>query len=271
MLFKLICFTFELLIKTRLIMTEFAKSMSISLLDKFTALLIAVLNIIKGSSEETKITILKVFVLSTVAYCGFFYAQPSVSKLTPTVSKSFTAPLLIANSPSSSDNLFLDPNTYFSAPVQAEPRKKKDCDQYINRFHKVAQAEMEKFGIPASITLAQGLLESNIGTSKLATQNNNHFGIKCFSKRCTKGHCSNFNDDHHKDFFRNYKTAWESYRAHSVLLQKKRYKKLYKLKSTDYTNWAKGLQSAGYATDKQYANKLIKLIKRLNLDRFDKV
>lgn len=252
-------------------MTEFAKSMSISLLDKFTAILIAILNTIKGSSEETKITLLKVFVLLIVAYCGFFYSQPSVSTLTPTGSKLSPAVVLTANSHSTSENLFLNPNTYFSAPAQTEPRKKKDCDQYIRRFHKVAQAEMKKFGIPASITLAQGLLESNIGTSKLAIQNNNHFGIKCFSKRCTKGHCSNFNDDHHKDFFRNYKTAWESYRAHSVLIQKKRYKKLYKLKSTDYTNWAKGLQSAGYATDKQYANKLIKLIKRLNLDRFDKI
>jgi len=130
---------------------------------------------------------------------------------------------------------------------------------------------MEKYGIPASITLAQGLLESNIGTSKLATKNKNHFGIKCFSKKCKKGHCSNFNDDHHKDFFRNFSTVWESYRAHSLLLQKKRYKKLYKLKATDYKGWAKGLQAAGYATDKQYANKLVKLIQRLKLDRIDRI
>lgn len=143
--------------------------------------------------------------------------------------------------------------------------------KYVDRYAKVAQAEMTKYGIPASITLAQGLLESNIGTSTLAKKNNNHFGIKCFSRNCSKGHCSNFSDDSHKDFFRIYANSWESYRAHSLLLKNnKRYSSLFKLRRTDYKNWAKGLKKAGYATDKTYAEKLIRLIDELDLHKYDK-
>lgn len=148
--------------------------------------------------------------------------------------------------------------------------KRKKQLAYVKRFSKVAKTEMEKFGIPASITLAQGLLESNVGASRLATRNNNHFGIKCFSKRCGKGHCSNFTDDSHKDFFRKYRSAWESYRAHSKLLTAKRYSKLYKLKKNDYKGWATGLKKAGYATDPKYAEKIIALIEDLNLNQYDK-
>lgn len=155
-----------------------------------------------------------------------------------------------------------------SSALKAEKRRKQL--QYVRRFHKVAQTEMEKFGIPASITLAQGLLESNVGESRLATHNNNHFGIKCFSRTCAKGHCSNFTDDSHKDFFRKYKSAWESYRAHSLLLQRNgRYKHLFNLKHDDYKAWARGLKKAGYATDKQYAEKLINLIQDLGLHEYD--
>ena len=128
---------------------------------------------------------------------------------------------------------------------------------------------MEKYGIPASIILAQGLIETNAGESRLSVRNNNHFGMKCFSKKCRKGHCSNFTDDSHKDFFRKYKTAWESYRAHSHLLNAKRYRHLKKLGTKDYKGWAKGLRKAGYATDKRYAEKLINLIETLRLDKFD--
>lgn len=155
------------------------------------------------------------------------------------------------------------------SPRSVDTEKVRRQKAYVKRFVKVAQAEMEKFGIPASITLAQGLLESQAGKSRLATENRNHFGIKCFSKRCHKGHCSNFTDDSHKDFFRIYKTAWESYRAHSNLLQSTRYKPLYRLSHTDYKGWAHGLKRAGYATDKRYAEKLIKLIEELGLYQYD--
>lgn len=148
--------------------------------------------------------------------------------------------------------------------------KQKRQLQYVQRFQKTAVAEMERFGIPASITLAQGLLETDAGKSPLATKNNNHFGIKCFSKKCKKGHCSNFSDDSHKDFFRAYSTAWESYRAHSQMLaSSKRYKHLRELDRSDYNGWAFGLQKAGYATDKRYAEKLITLIEELGLHKLD--
>ena len=129
---------------------------------------------------------------------------------------------------------------------------------------------MKKYGIPASITIAQGLLESDAGQSRLAVNNNNHFGIKCFARNCKPGHCSNHSDDSHKDFFRKYKSVWESYRAHSLFLQRSRYQHLRKIPRSDYKSWAKGLSKAGYATDKKYADKLVTLIENLKLHRFDK-
>ena len=150
-------------------------------------------------------------------------------------------------------------------------RHRTHCETYVKRFAPIAVAEMKAYGIPASIKLAQGLLESNAGDSRLAQHNNNHFGIKCFSRQCSRGHCSNFHDDTHKDFFRKYDTAWESYRAHSEFLQKDRYKALQQYGTRDYQSWAYGLRQAGYATDKQYAEKLIRIIRRLRLDRFDRM
>ena len=155
-------------------------------------------------------------------------------------------------------------------PIPTTAKAKKQM-AYVKRFAKVAQEEMQKFNIPASITLAQGLIETNAGQSPLATRNNNHFGIKCFSKSCKKGHCANFSDDSHKDFFRKYASSWESFRAHSKLLTYKRYKHLAKLPISDYKGWAVGLRKAGYATDKNYHNKLIRLIETLHLDEYDKL
>ncbi len=144
------------------------------------------------------------------------------------------------------------------------------CRSYMERYAPVAQAEMRRFGIPASITLAQGLLESNAGDSPLVRKTNNHFGIKCFSKTCKRGHCTNFTDDSHKDFFVRYDNAWSSYRAHSQFLKNsKRYAALFELDPTDYRAWAQGLERAGYATDPRYAEKLIALIENLGLSRYD--
>lgn len=144
------------------------------------------------------------------------------------------------------------------------------CKDYIARFAPVAVAEMHKFGIPASIILAQGLLESDAGASKLASATNNHFGIKCFSKRCQRGHCANFSDDSHKDFFVRYGNVWSSFRAHSNFLKNsRRYASLFQLGPDDYRAWANGLEKAGYATDKKYAEKLIALIQNLQLHTYD--
>lgn len=155
-----------------------------------------------------------------------------------------------------------------SKSVRTTKRRKQQA--YIDRFADIARKEMQKYGIPASIILAQGLLESDAGESPLAQKNNNHFGMKCFSRTCKKGHCSNFTDDSHKDFFRIYDNAWESYRSHSHLLRGKRYRHLFKLDSKDYKGWARGLKKAGYATDKHYAEKLINLIEELDLHRYDR-
>ena len=128
---------------------------------------------------------------------------------------------------------------------------------------------MDKYGIPASITLAQGLLESDAGDSRLATESNNHFGIKCRSK-CRGCTCRNYSDDDIYDMFRVFDSSWESFREHSLLLQIDRYVHLKKLGTKDYKNWAIGLKKAGYATDKNYHKKLIHIIEALDLSQFDK-
>lgn len=139
---------------------------------------------------------------------------------------------------------------------------------YIRRFRDVAKTEMDKYGIPASVKMAQALHESQAGTSRLATKNNNHFGIKCFSSNCKKGHCANFSDDHHKDFFRNYSSAWESWRAHSQMIAGGKYKKLIN-DGKDYKAWAKGLKELGYATDPRYEQKLLNYIEKYKLYTLD--
>jgi flagellum-specific peptidoglycan hydrolase FlgJ len=156
-----------------------------------------------------------------------------------------------------------------AAPVGASELLREQSLDYIDRFNKIAIGEMNQFGIPASISLAQGLIESRAGTSKLAVSNNNHFGMKCFSRNCRKGHCSNFTDDTHKDFFRKFPSPWESWRAHSQLLASGRYTKL-KRHGKDYRAWAYGLKSVGYATDRTYAEKLIGIIERYDLHKYDR-
>lgn len=164
----------------------------------------------------------------------------------------------------------VNPNYATSKGVdpQIVAHKLQKCQTYIEQFRSTAEEEAELYGIPVSITLAQGLLESNAGDSKLAKNDNNHFGIKCKSK-CVGCRCANYTDDSKYDMFRVFDTPWYSFREHSKLLNGNRYKHLKKLKRSDYKNWAHGLQAAGYATDKHYAEKLIKIIEGLQLHRFD--
>jgi flagellum-specific peptidoglycan hydrolase FlgJ len=144
--------------------------------------------------------------------------------------------------------------------------KQAKCWDYVTRFVSVARAEKAKFGIPVSITLAQGLLESDAGESALTRKANNHFGVKTFSKNVS--HVV-MKDDTPRDKFKKYNSAWESYRDHSQLLMRDHYKHLQFLSKTDYVGWAKGLKKAGYATDPFYAEKLVKIIESLQLYRFD--
>lgn len=139
---------------------------------------------------------------------------------------------------------------------------------YIDRYGGLAVDHMEQYRIPASVTLAQGILESGAGMSELARRSNNHFGIKCH--RGWNGAVVYAADDSPNDCFRSYESVEESYRDHSeFLVAGVRYRVLFDLSITDYKGWARGLQKSGYATDKAYANKLIKLIEDYELYRFD--
>jgi flagellum-specific peptidoglycan hydrolase FlgJ len=139
---------------------------------------------------------------------------------------------------------------------------------YVLQYAEMAQKEMKKYGIPASITLAQGLLESQAGMGELAAKSNNHFGIKCH--KGWRGARVSHDDDAKGECFRKYKKVEQSYRDHSDFLRNRgRYSDLFKMKKTDYIRWAHGLKKAGYATDPQYAYKLISLIERYELWQFD--
>ena len=140
---------------------------------------------------------------------------------------------------------------------------------YINDYSKIAQEEMLQYGIPASITIAQGILESGAGRGELTGKANNHFGIKCH--RDWTGERVYHDDDEAQECFRKYKDPKYSFRDHSLFLtERSRYQDLFKLKKDDYKGWAKGLKKAGYATDPKYPDKLIRIIERYNLDKLDR-
>ncbi len=138
---------------------------------------------------------------------------------------------------------------------------------YIQTFKAVAIEEMNAYGIPASITLAQGILESGSGNSSLAKYANNHFGIKCTAE--WKGKAYYKDDDQTNDCFRVYKDARESYKDHSNFLKRKRYSFLFELDKNDYKNWAQGLKTAGYATNPKYPDLLIGVIEKYQLNQYD--
>ncbi|MGH1337882.1 MAG: glycoside hydrolase family 73 protein [Aureispira sp.] len=169
-------------------------------------------------------------------------------------------------------NLGFVVNPTYASRKKVDPKivafKLKKCQDYIELYRETAEEEAKLYAIPVAITLAQGLLESNVGDSKLARNDNNHFGIKCKAK-CVGCRCANYTDDSKYDMFRVFDSAWYSFREHSKVLNNARYKHLKKLPRTDYVNWAHGLEAAGYATDKQYGEKLVKIIEGLNLQRFD--
>lgn len=142
-------------------------------------------------------------------------------------------------------------------------------NEYIARYSPIAIEHQEKYGIPASITLAQGILESNNGNGRLAVEANNHFGIKC--KKNWTGMTISHDDDAKGECFRKYNTAEESYEDHASYLDTQpRYDSLFRHSETDYAAWARGLKAAGYATDPLYAEKLIRIIEENRLYLFDR-
>jgi flagellum-specific peptidoglycan hydrolase FlgJ len=139
--------------------------------------------------------------------------------------------------------------------------------EYIAMYSTIAQEEMRQYGIPASITLAQGILESGSGKGRLSVEANNHFGIKCHEWSGAKIY---HDDDKAQECFRKYNDSKYSFRDHSLFLTgRARYSNLFDLEIDDYKGWAKGLRAAGYATDRKYPQKLIGLIERYQLNRFD--
>jgi len=139
---------------------------------------------------------------------------------------------------------------------------------YINEYAQISKEEMLQYGIPASITLAQGILESGAGAGELTKKANNHFGIKCHTG--WEGDRAYHDDDEKGECFRKYNNPKYSYRDHSLFLtQRSRYKDLFTLRKDDYKGWAKGLRKAGYATDPKYPEKLIGIIERYNLQSYD--
>ncbi len=151
--------------------------------------------------------------------------------------------------------------------IWAQSSRPSSKQEYIERYHELAVKEMKRSGIPASITLSQGMLESDNGNSRLAVKAKNHFGIKCHD---WQGKKIRHDDDEKKECFRKYRSVYESYRDHSdFLMNTPRYAALFELKTNDYRGWAKGLKKAGYATNRKYSAMLVRIIEENELYRFD--
>ena len=153
-------------------------------------------------------------------------------------------------------------------PMGAQMRWNQTYQTYINQYKDLAIEQMLRYRIPASITLAQGLFESAAGRSDLVRQGNNHFGIKCHN---WTGPTQYHDDDARGECFRVYQDARDSYEDHSKFLTRQpRYARLFQLSQRDYKGWARGLKACGYATNPQYANKLIQIIELYKLNEYDK-
>ena len=206
-----------------------------------------------------RLVILVVFVGSVSMSCS---TTKSVRKKTQAVEQKKTSA-----SKKSSTTKPLSVTPVGKAPTRHLTTNEK-VNIYLQQFGPIAQAEMRAYEIPASITLAQGLLESGFGEGRLAVEGNNHFGIKCHTY--WEGGRIYHDDDKKGECFRVYENASESYRDHSLFLNNRnRYAFLFRLGKKDYHAWARGLKKAGYATDPKYPKKLIGLIERYQLDRFD--
>lgn len=225
--------------------------------------------------------------------CKMFVTHPKIAALTAAVGCAFLGSVYMAGRSSSevttkiivmklpdpkdddelpfvgNESQFIDQTQPVMPTVPAMTKKEfNSTTTYINHFAQRAVKDMQKYGVPASISIAQGILESKQGKSDLAIRFNNHFGMKCQSKR-HRGCCAKYYDDSNSDSFIIFKTPEESWDAHSKLISSGRYAKLKKY-GRDYRRWAYGLKSAGYATDRTYAQKLISIIERYDLYKFDR-
>jgi len=204
---------------------------------------------------KSSIWIFGLFGLLTLSSCGSKKTIARKGRVKPEVKEQIQPSL---------EEIDQAPNTVAEVPMTAEQR----MSMYIESFAPIAIEEMRLYGIPASITLAQGILESGSGSGTLAIKANNHFGIKCHTT--WTGERVYHDDDELGECFRKYTDVKYSYRDHSLFLtQRSRYADLFKLKISDYQGWARGLKKAGYATDPKYPDKLISLIERFDLWQYD--
>ncbi|APX99543.1 LysM domain-containing protein [Lacinutrix venerupis] len=200
--------------------------------------------------------------MALVASCGSSKKVTTKKSKTKTerVVKTKKKPRVVVNAPE---------NKEVTVVIKETPEQyATPTDEYIAIYSDIAQDEMRNYGVPASITLAQGILESGSGKGRLSVEANNHFGIKCHTG-WTGGKIYH-DDDASQECFRKYKNSKYSFRDHSLFLKERsRYAGLFQLGKGDYEAWAKGLRKAGYATDRKYPEKLISLIERYQLYRFD--
>ena len=185
--------------------------------------------------------------------------KPTTTKRTVNTTKKSTIPVRNAASKRATETMISTSKTTVYTDV---------VFAYVDDFKHIAKNNMKEYGIPASITLAQGILESGAGRGDLAMRSNNHFGIKCHTG--WTGEKVYHDDDAEQECFRKYKDPAESYKDHSLFLtSRSRYSSLFKLGKDDYEAWARGLRKAGYATDPNYPEKLIGYIERYNLHQYD--
>jgi flagellum-specific peptidoglycan hydrolase FlgJ len=198
--------------------------------------------------------------------------KPKVTNKTKTVTQTKTTTKSVGTSSSTKPSTTeVKPKNDSQVNLEATSNVKtyaEEIQSYVDNFQEIAKFNMKTYGIPASITLAQGILESGAGKGKLALSANNHFGIKCHKE--WTGESVKHDDDAAQECFRKYEDPSESYRDHSLFLTSRpRYANLFKLDKGDYEAWAKGLKAAGYATDVKYPDKLIGLIERFELYKYD--
>jgi flagellum-specific peptidoglycan hydrolase FlgJ len=207
--------------------------------------------------------------LRVFLYCFFLFLIASCGS-SKNINRSNKKLVVVLNEPKPKKLPSVNQEKLTKALVRSNPKLNKYALAYIKKYAPIAVKEMHLNRIPASITLAQGILESGKGRSELALKSNNHFGIKCHTQ--WKGARVYHDDDEKGECFRKYQFVETSYVDHSAFLTKrKRYAFLFTYGVKDYKKWAKGLKKAGYATDKQYPNKLIKIIENYKLYQFDNV
>lgn len=200
-------------------------------------------------------------------FCLLFLASCGASKNTTKRKKN---PGVVLNEPKPATLPSVNEKEITKNLAKKNPRLNKQTLAYIRKYAPIAVKEMHDYRIPASITLAQGILESGRGQSELALKSNNHFGIKCHIG--WQGERVYHDDDEDQECFRKYQFVETSFKDHSEFLSKrKRYSFLFDYNIQDYKKWARGLRKAGYATDPKYPNKLIKIIGDYKLHEFDKV